>query len=275
MKNLFINKIKKSWLQIILFVLAMVSLTMIVSLLMPKDYSSKVQALIIQKQGDIDSYTAQKSAEKIGRSFAVIMQTTSFLDLVAYEGTVNLYEITSLPEKERREIWKKTISANVIPETGIIEVEAFDSDPEKSRQIATSATNILVERANDYYGGGENIEVKIVNKAVTSSFPVRPNIFLNLLIAFVLSLAMSFAYFYFEDELNSLFKTFNKTSQINQKENKKKDKLYRLEKNIEDFLEEETEIKTMPEEFMPQLETEEVQVNYSYSVLDPKEFYKQ
>ena len=258
MKKDFTKQLKKSWKGVLLFTLVVMSLAVVASVIQPMDYSSKVQALIIQNQKtDVDSYVAAKSAEKVGKNLSAVIGTTSFLDLVVQENMVDLSDITALPEKEKREVWQDKVSAGVIPETGIIEIEAFDPDPNHSAQIATAVAAAMVKNADEYHGGGDTIEVKVVNKALTSDYPVRPNLLMNVLLAFTLGMVTSLIYVFLKDDVREIL-------------GKKKGKLGKIEEAIDDYLEKPSSSKNTESEQYVMSEREEPE----YNVLDPSKYAK-
>ncbi|MBU0731851.1 hypothetical protein KKC88_03145 [Patescibacteria group bacterium] len=260
MKDKFLKQLKTSWKGIVLFTLVIMSLAVIYSVARPMDYSSKIQALVIYNQSsDVDSYTAAKSAEKIGKSLSSVVGTTSFMDLVVKEGEIDLSEMTALSERDKRKEWSSKVSASVIPETGILEIEAYDPDPQRSAELASAVAATLIKNADEYHGGGDAIQVKVVNQALTSTYPVRPNLMTNLAAAFIFSVVVSLAFVFLKDDVKKLLKLENKRSQ---------NKLEKLEDTVDEYINEQPvqypQMETMPEQY----------VASEYNVLDPNQFTK-
>lgn len=151
------------------------------SLIKPLEYSSTVSVLIIQKiNPNLDAYTAARAAEKLGQNLAEIIYTTSFFDKVR-SSNFNLDINWPDNEKARRKLWQDKISARALPDTSILEITAYDTDPTKAEKLAQAVAFILVSEGKEYHGGGEDIIIKNVDSSLTSDFPVRPNLFLNLI----------------------------------------------------------------------------------------------
>lgn len=267
MKEKFIKQLKASWKGILVFSLVAMSLAVIYSVARPMDYSSEIQALVIYNQSsDLDSYTAAKSAEKVGKSLSSVVGTTSFLDLVVREGETDLSDVTSLSEREKRREWSDKVSASVIPETGLIRIEAYDPDPERSAELASAVASALIKNADEYHGGGDAIQVKVVNQALTSSYPVRPNLLANVGAAFVFSLALSLAYVFLKDDVRKLLK---------REARKSGNKLAEMEETVDEYLGARPasypRMETMPREYAMSERAGEAP---QYNVLDPNQFAK-
>lgn len=148
-------------------------------LVKPLEYSSTVSVLIIQKiNPNLDAYTAARAAEKLGKNLASIIYTTSFFEKVK-SSSFNLNIDWPSTEKEKRKLWQTKITARAIPDTSILEITAYDQDPQKAEKLAQAVAYILVSEGKEYHGGGEDIVIKSVDSSLTSDLPVRPNILLN------------------------------------------------------------------------------------------------
>jgi len=55
---------------------------------------------------------------------------------------------------------------------------------------------VLVEQGSQYHGGGEQVEIKLIDKPIVSNYPVRPNLILNAIVALLVGLVVSFVYVY-------------------------------------------------------------------------------
>ncbi len=165
-----------------------VILALIISLVTPFQYSAATKILIIQKQAqNLDAYTATKSAEKIGKNLASIIFTSSFYNEVI-ESNNGISTKFSPDATERRKAWQKNIEANVLPESGILEIAVYDVDRTFAAQLVRSIAYVLVNKGSEYHGGGTDVEIKVVDDVFISKYPMRPNIAINLVIALICGL---------------------------------------------------------------------------------------
>lgn len=157
-------------------------------LVLPHEYSSTMRVLVIQKYTLTDSYTAAKSAEKISKGLAGVIPASSFIDRVAETHQVDISALTSLPEKEKREEWKKKVGAQMIGDTSMLEVTAYDTNPQQAEKLVQAVAYVLVNEGNDYHGAGDTIELRVVDSPLTSTHTTRPNLLLYGSGAFILGL---------------------------------------------------------------------------------------
>jgi uncharacterized protein involved in exopolysaccharide biosynthesis len=127
---------------------------------------------------------------------ASIVTSESFF----YEALGSGYRIdqnyfSARPDKRLKE-WGKTVSADAINDTGIISVNVFHKDKYQAAQIAEAVNYILKTKNGLYHGGGDKVSVKVIDPPIVSRFPVKPNIILNLSLAFALGLIFSLCYIY-------------------------------------------------------------------------------
>jgi capsular polysaccharide biosynthesis protein len=186
MENIQYSKIlRKNWELVALVTGLAIVIALVVSLVSPFQYSASTQILIIQKQEkNLDAYTATKSAERIGKNLASIISTSSFYNEVI-ESNSSISSKFPTDSTERRKAWKKNIQADVIPESGILQIKVYDVDRSYASQLVRSIAYVLVNKGAEYHGGGTDVEIKVVDDVYISKYPDRPNIVLNLGIALI------------------------------------------------------------------------------------------
>jgi len=191
MENIQYSKIlSKNWELVALVTGLAIILALIVSLISPFQYSASTQILIIQKQEqNLDAYTATKSAEVIGKNLANIIFTSSFYnEVIESDSSISQKFLTD--PTERRKAWKKNIEANIMPESGILEIKVYDNDRNFASQLVKTISYVLVNKGSEYHGGGTGVEIKLVDDVFISKYPVRPNIALNLVIALIFGILL-------------------------------------------------------------------------------------
>ncbi len=191
MENIQYSKIlSKNWELIALITGLAIIIALVVSLLTPFQYSASTKILIIQKQEqNLDAYTATKSAERIGKNLSSIVFTSIFYNEVI-ESNSELSGKFSTDATERRKAWKKNVEADVIPESGILEITVYDVDRGLASQLVRTIAYYLVNKGSEYHGGGADVEIKVVDDVFISKYPVRPNVVLNLVIALISGLVI-------------------------------------------------------------------------------------
>jgi capsular polysaccharide biosynthesis protein len=191
MQNIQYSKIlRKNWEIIASIVGLSVVLALIINLFLPFQYSATTKILIIQKQSStLDAYTATKSAERIGQNLSSIINTSSFYNEVLAANSGLQYKF-SQDSVKRMKTWERNVKVNVIPETGILEINAYDTDRDFASQLVRAIAYVLVNKGAEYHGGGNDVEIKIVDDVFVSKYPVRPNIILNMTLAGIIGIVL-------------------------------------------------------------------------------------
>lgn len=163
------------------------------SFLLPLEYRADAQVLIISRSRfGVDPYTVVKSAERIGENIVQVVKTNDFYSKVMTQPntTIDRSRFENIPERTKRKRWQKAVSASVVYGTGILNVNAYSTDPKQALSLAGAAAAALVGSAPEYVGG--DVAIKIVNEPVVSRFPVRPNLPMNAVFGFGAGALLSF-----------------------------------------------------------------------------------
>lgn len=188
MKNLL--NLKKYWLILISFTLIFSVIGFIASVVQTPKYESTVQLLVIQKYGDqFDAFTAKRSAETVAETLSSVVFTSSFMRQVI-AAPIGINDNFPKELKERKQAWKKEINARLL-EGGNFQIIVSDKDRDQAEKIAYGIAYIFVTNGSEYHGGGQQVEIKMVEKPITSTKPVSPNIYLNTILGFVAGLFTS------------------------------------------------------------------------------------
>lgn len=197
----FSSVLKRKWKSITLVAILVASLVFAVSALMEPKYRSDMSVLVIQKQSEdkVDAYSAAKSAEYLSDIFSKIIYTDSFIDDVL-KSPENVQNKFSNDKEERKKEWKKEVKVEKINNTGIIEISVHDPSRSEAEKIAQAISSNLSVNNQKYHGGGEKINITIVDGPITTKFPASPNVFLNALAGFFFGIIGSIGYLYFFDK---------------------------------------------------------------------------
>ncbi|MFA5155222.1 MAG: hypothetical protein WC453_02205 [Patescibacteria group bacterium] len=171
-------------------------LTLGISLLFPLKYSAQSRLLVIQNTTGNDPYTISKSNEYLGNLFAQVAYSGSFYNLVmgsTYDIDKNYFSGTY---NDQLKAWRKTVSTKTLSDTGIIEINIYHSSPYQAQQLALAVVDVLVNNNGNYQGNGQAIKVNVIDQPLVSTYPVKPNLPQNLLLALAGSLLLSLFYIY-------------------------------------------------------------------------------
>jgi len=163
----------------------------------PPKYKANSSILVVQKQVEgQDIYSISKSAQYICQVLKEGVYSDSFFNKVI-ESSYQI-ETNDFPEnlKERRKEWQKSIEVKIVRDLGLIEINTFCSDKEKTENLSIAITNVLKDSHSFYHGSGENVKLKILNNPLVSEKPVSINLwlgtFLGALLGFCFSLLWIF-----------------------------------------------------------------------------------
>jgi capsular polysaccharide biosynthesis protein len=159
--------------------------SVLVSLFFPLDYRADAQVLLLsQSRYGVDPYTVVRSAERVGENISHVMETQDFFSkVIAHDQSLDTRRFQNVSDRVRRKRWQRTIDASMVFGTGVMNVSAYHTDPAQATRYATAAAQTLVDQGWEYAPG--DMTMKIVNQAVVTRWPVRPNILLNLIVGFV------------------------------------------------------------------------------------------
>jgi len=191
MKNNNLKTLIKKYKITIFLALIGATLFCFVSLLFAKRYQSKVQLLVIQKQNNWridDAYSAAKSAEGISSILVHVSETTSFMDRVMGSGYVLDESLLDYNLEDRKEIWEKMVDARAVKNSGIIKLRVFHKDRDYAEQFAGAIAYVFSNKSSQYHGGGDRVEVKVIDGPITSFQPITPVTMVNVFLGFVLGL---------------------------------------------------------------------------------------
>lgn len=195
----FIKDIYKDKRNIAIITLILLILTLVFTLIQPLKYRASARLLVIQDYSALpDPYAASKSVEYLSGILVEVMHSGSFLNEVMHSGfNIDQSYFSLKPDKKQKQ-WIKTINAKAISDTGIISIDVYHPNKDQAEQIIQAICNVLEKKHTLYHGGGNKIFLKMIDQPFATNFPVKPNIILNLALAFIfgLSFGIGFVYLY-------------------------------------------------------------------------------
>lgn len=174
-------------------------IALLASFIQPLQYSSSVRLLILEQTGSVDAYTASRSVERLSENFATIIFTTAFFDQVMNAGFDIDKNRFSEKEYKRRKQWSRMVDTTVSRGTGLLSIDVYHPDVDQAEQIVNAIAFILRRDADQYVPGG-SIEIRLVDTALNSRWPVRPNIPANIFSGFILGGLIGVAYILLQAE---------------------------------------------------------------------------
>ncbi len=161
-------------------------------LFFPLEYRADAQVLVISKtRYGVDPYTVVKSAERVGENIAAVMRTNDFFEKVweqtAYAPDKSYFE--NVPDRTKLKRWARSVQPSVVYGTGVLSVSGYGRTDTQAIALAGAAANAIVAHGWEYVGG--DVTLKVVNNPVVTGWPVRPNVFMNGVMGFLIGLMLA------------------------------------------------------------------------------------
>lgn len=176
-----------SWRRILKFAFGGLLLALVLSVVQPLEYSATTKIAITQELGNVDSYTAGRSAERVADDLAQAMYYSVFFNDIVdrYPGIDENYFGDTV--RKQRQKWGKAVSASVSRGNGTLTIRTYHPNSEQAELLATAIAEYLETDGWRYASGTGSISnMRVVDEVLTSRFPVRPNIPLNVFSGFVI-----------------------------------------------------------------------------------------
>lgn len=206
----FIKLLSKKRQTVWAWIFVFIALGLIITFVQPLKYSTKSKLLVIQNTRDVDPYTVSKSNEYLGNLFSQVLYSSSFYDLtLSSQYNVDRSYFTNDATRQQK-IWKKTVKARSLNNTGIIEMEINHPDPYQAKQLALAVNDVLMNKNFNYQGMGDTVRVNVIDQPLVSNYPTNPNPLINFALSIVLGVSFGFVYIYFLPEEKYNFYLFGK-----------------------------------------------------------------
>ncbi|MFH0840551.1 MAG: Wzz/FepE/Etk N-terminal domain-containing protein [bacterium] len=204
--NQFLTAVKAKKQAILMIVLIFLVISLVITFAQPIKYSSRLKLLVVQNvsQNSSDPYAMAVSNEYLSNILSKITYSNSFFNRVLNSGFEIKPDYFGKTTKKQEKIWNKTISTNPLNDTGIITITAYHKDRAETERIARAVGYVLMTEHSNYHGLGDNLRIKLLDEPITSKYPVKPNIALNLGLAIFLGLVFGLCYVYLVAEKISI-----------------------------------------------------------------------
>jgi capsular polysaccharide biosynthesis protein len=160
-------------------------------------YGTKSSVLVIQEGGaGVDPFAVSRSVEYLSTLLSQVVYSNSFFNHVMdTDFNIDKSYFTNDSTKQM-EIWKKTVSAKSVENSGIITVSVYHLDQHQAKQIALAVNHVLMTSNSEYQGLGSSVKISVIDQPIVSNYPVKPNLLLNFTAVLLATLVVGFVYIY-------------------------------------------------------------------------------
>lgn len=188
----YLSVLKQHWFWIFLAVIVITAASFGFSVYQMPKYRAGVRLLVIQKQGNrLDAYTAARSAQAVGDVLSKVIYTSSFYDEVMSSGFKIDKKYFPEDAEKQKKLWKETVAGGTVDESGEVQVDVYHPDPTQAKEIVYGIAYVMINSGSRYHGGGDQIEIKMIDAPFVSEKPVKPDVLQNTVGGFGLSLLAS------------------------------------------------------------------------------------
>ena len=192
----FTRLLKKRKTTVISITLIFVIIGLIITLVQPLKYRSKSRLLILQSNTSSDAYTVSRSNEYVGSLISEVIYSGSFLDSLKNSNYIFDRNYFNDNYKENVKKWGKTVFARSSGSTGVIDIEIYHTNPEEAKRISNAVNQLIISGQSPYKFNADQTKISIIDEPVVSSFPVKPNIPVNLAMSILFGFLAGCSYIY-------------------------------------------------------------------------------
>lgn len=180
----FFQQLGKQWQTLLLTTVSFAIVGFFISTLITPQYESTVQLLVVQKYGGekIDAFSAARGAEYLSNILVRVVGTNAFMDESMKDSGI----VDDLPKndpEERLKSWNKKVIAKKINNASIVEITTRDASRKEANDLAKTIANAFVTNGGKYHGGGDDVEIRLIDGPVTLTRSTIPDVPLNTLFA--------------------------------------------------------------------------------------------
>jgi capsular polysaccharide biosynthesis protein len=194
--NQYFNLMARKRQTIAIIMSIFLSVAILASAVQPFKYGSSLKLLTINTFNETDPYTVSRSNEHLSNLLSQIVSSNSFFGKVKDSSSNIDASYFNGDSKKQMKKWNKTAKAKGLGDTGMISIDVYHTDPSQATEIARAVAYVLQTDHGQYHGFGDKVQIKMIDEPITSSFPVQPNVLMNLSLAIIFGLLFSLGYIY-------------------------------------------------------------------------------
>jgi len=194
--NEFLNLTKKKWRVIFISTVFFILLAALFTFLQPLKYEAKSKLILIPVLTTKDPYALAKANEYLSNILSQAATSNLFFNQVIESEFKIDKSYFGSDLSSQMKIWSKTIFVKPISDTGIIEVSVFHKNKDEADKISQAASFIFKTKNNLFHEDNVQVNVRVLDRPIVSTWPVKPNILLNFILALGVGLALSSIYIY-------------------------------------------------------------------------------
>lgn len=192
----FLQLMKKRKMTVISITLIFVIIGLVITLAQPLKYRSSSRLLILQPNTAADAYAVARSNQYIGGLISEVIYSGAFLDsLKASTFTFDRNYFNGTYKQNIKE-WKKTVYAKSGGDTGVIDIEIYHTNPEEAKNISLAVNQLIISGQSPYKFNAAQTKISVIDQPIVSSFPVKPNIAINLGLGLLFGFLSACSYIY-------------------------------------------------------------------------------
>jgi len=192
----FIQLAKKRRTTVIGITLVFVIIGLLITLAQPLKYRSKSRLLILQPDTAADAYAIARSNQYVGGLISEVIYSGAFLDSLnssTYSFDRSLFKGDY---KQNIKLWKKTVFARSGGDTGVIDIEIYNTNPDEAKNISLAVNQLIISGQSPYKFNANQTKITVIDEPIVSSFPVKPNIAINLGMSILFGFLSGCSYIY-------------------------------------------------------------------------------
>ncbi|MFH1225967.1 MAG: Wzz/FepE/Etk N-terminal domain-containing protein [bacterium] len=191
---------KMHWWLVLLLVVLITGLAFTLTIIQPLKYRSTAQVLVgLRFQPGMETSTASKSAEYLSNLLSEVVYSGSFMKEVLK--SPNITDDYGQNPMKRKKNWVRAIRTKVIGDTGIIVIDAYHQNQAQAGQLAQVVAKVLIDQSSQYHGQGNQVFVRLLDEPLTTNYPVKPNLILNVIFGFIIGWLFGLAVIYILTEI--------------------------------------------------------------------------
>jgi len=192
----FLQLMKNRKMTVISITLIFVIIGLVITLAQPLKYRSSSRLLILQPNTAADAYAVARSNQYIGGLISEVIYSGAFLDsLKASSFTFDRNYFNGTYKQNIKE-WKKTVYAKSGGDTGVIDIEIYHTNPEEAKNISLAVNELIISGQSPYKFNAAQTKISVIDQPIVSTFPVKPNIAINLGLGLLFGFLSACSYIY-------------------------------------------------------------------------------